>query len=382
MNIQGYYRHLSAHLREVSLFVLPQPADDHDVIDTDDSDTSLSSQAPVSIPSSAIRPEIAEPPGGTGTEDVLNPASFDLDSVIDRLLEVRGSRPGKQVRLLESEIRELCQKAREIFVAQPVLVELEAPIKVVGDLHGQYYDLLRIFEYGGFPPEANYLFLGNYVNHGKQSIETICLILAFKIKYPENFFPLRGNHDCASMTRKYGFYDECKRRYNLPLWKCFTDTFNCMPVASIIDEKVFCMHGGLSPDLNSFEQIRRILRPTEIPETGLFCDLLWSDPDRDITSWIPNDDRGISFAFGPDVVSHFLEKQDMDLIVRGHEVVENGWEVSDDQKLVTVWGAPDFKGAYNNSAAILDISETLACSFQVCFSDDTNPLLLSTRIKY
>lgn len=136
--------------------------------------------------------------------------------------------------------------------------------QICGDIHGQYYDLLRLFEYGGFPPEANYLFLGDYVDRGKQSLETICLLLAYKIKYPENFFVLRGNHECASINRIYGFYDECKRRYNIKLWKTFTDCFNCLPIAAIIDEKIFTMHGGLSPDLNSMEQIRRVMRPTDV----------------------------------------------------------------------------------------------------------------------
>ncbi|RZC35152.1 FKBP C, Metallophos, and/or TPR 11 domain containing protein [Asbolus verrucosus] len=136
------------------------------------------------------------------------------------------------------------------------------------DIHGQYTDLLRLFEYGGFPPEANYLFLGDYVDRGKQSLETICLLLAYKIKYPENFFLLRGNHECASINRIYGFYDECKRRYNIKLWKTFTDCFNCLPIAAIIDEKIFCCHGGLSPDLQGMEQIRRIMRPTDVPDTG------------------------------------------------------------------------------------------------------------------
>jgi hypothetical protein len=141
--------------------------------------------------------------------------------------------------------------------------------QICGDIHGQYYDLLRLFEYGGFPPEANYLFLGDYVDRGKQSLETICLLLAYKIKYPENFFILRGNHECASINRIYGFYDECKRRYNIKLWKTFTDCFNCLPIAAIIDEKIFTMHGGLSPDLNSMEQIRRVMRPTDV--SAHFC---------------------------------------------------------------------------------------------------------------
>ncbi|THZ89035.1 pp1, catalytic subunit of type 1 serine/threonine protein phosphatase, partial [Aureobasidium pullulans] len=281
-----------------------------------------------------------------------------------RLLEVRGSRPGKQVQLLETEIRYLCTRAREIFISQPILLELEAPIKICGDIHGQYYDLLRLFEYGGFPPEANYLFLGDYVDRGKQSLETICLLLAYKIKYPENFFILRGNHECASINRIYGFYDECKRRYNIKLWKTFTDCFNCLPIAAIIDEKIFTMHGGLSPDLNSMEQIRRVMRPTDIPDCGLLCDLLWSDPDKDITGWSEND-RGVSFTFGPDVVSRFLQKHDMDLICRAHQVVEDGYEFFSKRQLVTLFSAPNYCGEFDNAGAMMSVDESLLCSFQI-----------------
>ena len=194
-----------------------------------------------------------------------------------------------------------------------------------GDLHGQYFDLLRLFEYGGFPPESNYLFLGDYVDRGKQSLETICLLLAYKIKYPENFFLLRGNHECASINRIYGFYDECKRRYTIKLWKTFTDCFNCLPVAAVVDEKIFCMHGGLSPDLQRLEQISRIMRPTDVPDQGLLCDLLWSDPEKDVTGWGEND-RGVSYTFGSDVVASSSTKHDLDLVCRAHQVVEDGYE--------------------------------------------------------
>ncbi|GFZ01463.1 Calcineurin-like metallo-phosphoesterase superfamily protein [Actinidia rufa] len=151
-----------------------------------------------------------------------------LDDVINRRLDAKNGRAVKQVQLPEAEIRQLCVASKQIFLSQPNLLELEAPIKICGDVHSQFSDLLRLFEYdyGGYPPEANYLFLGDYVDRGKQSIETICLLLAYKIKYKENFFLLRGNHECASINRIYGFYDECKRRFNIRLWKTFTDCFN------------------------------------------------------------------------------------------------------------------------------------------------------------
>ena len=131
------------------------------------------------------------------------------------------------------------------------------------------------------------------LHRGKQSLETVSLLLAYKIKYPENFFLLRGNHECASINRIYGFYDECKRRYNIKLWKAFIACFNCLLIAAIVDEKIFCCHGGLSPDIQSMEQIWQIMPPTGVSDQGLLCDLLWSDPDKDVLSWGEND-RGVS----------------------------------------------------------------------------------------
>mmetsp|Transcript_54380 Transcript_54380/g.62533 ORF Transcript_54380/g.62533 Transcript_54380/m.62533 type:complete len:319 (+) Transcript_54380:53-1009(+) len=301
--------------------------------------------------------------------DTKSSPDIDVDKIISKLLEVRGSKPGKQVNLTENEIKGLCIKAREIFISQPILLELEAPIKICGDIHGQYYDLLRIFEYGGFPPDANYLFLGDYVDRGKQSLETISLLLAYKIKYPENFFLLRGNHECSSINRMYGFYDECKRRYNIRLWKTFTECFNCLPVAAIIDEKILCMHGGLSPELTNLDQIQRIMRPTEVPDAGLLCDLLWSDPEKDVQGWADNE-RGVSYIFGSDVVTTFLKKHELDLICRAHQVVEDGYEFFSKRQLVTVFSAPNYCGEFDNSGAMMSVDETLMCSFQILKPSD------------
>ena len=150
--------------------------------------------------------------------------------MIEKLKGVCGERPGKIVNLTEAEVKSLCLRSRDIFMTQPILLELEAPIKICGDVHGQFPDLLRLFEYGGFPPEANYLFLGDYVDRGKQSLEAIILLLAYKVKFKENFFLLRGNHECGQINRIYGFYDECRRRFSIRAWKTFTDCFNCLPI--------------------------------------------------------------------------------------------------------------------------------------------------------
>ncbi|EAS06524.2 serine/threonine-protein phosphatase PP1 (macronuclear) [Tetrahymena thermophila SB210] len=291
---------------------------------------------------------------------------IDIDDILSKLIDPKQSRAAKSQVLAESEIRAVCMKSREIFLQQPMLLELEAPIKICGDVHGQFPDLLRIFEYGGFPPDANYLFLGDYVDRGKQSLETICLLLAYKIKFPENFFLLRGNHECSSINRIYGFYDECKRRYNIKLWKIFTDCFNCLPVCAVIDEKIICMHGGLSPspEFNNIESIHRITRPIEVPDQGLLCDLLWSDPEKDILGWGDNE-RGVSYIFGPDEVSKFLKKQDLDLICRAHQVVEDGYEFFAKRQLVTIFSAPNYCGEFDNCGALMSVDETLMCSFQI-----------------
>lgn len=290
--------------------------------------------------------------------------ALDLDGLIEQCLTVRQGPAGMFLQFQEEQLKALCRVSQKAFLEQPTLLELEAPVKLGGDIHGQFHDLLRMLEVGGLPPESNYLFLGDYVDRGRHGLETITLLLAYKVKYPENFFMLRGNHETASVSRIYGFFDECKRRYCTKIWRTFVDVFNSMPIAACIDDKVLCMHGGLSPELTSLDEIRCVARPMDIPEEGLVCDLLWADPDPEVQGWGPND-RGISYTFGPDVVTQFLKDFDMDLIVRAHQVVEDGYEFFADRSLVTLFGAPAYMGEFDNCAALMAVNEELRCSFQL-----------------
>ena len=269
----------------------------------------------------------------------LKPA--DLDDMIKRLVDAGyAGKVTKTVCLKNAEITAICHAARELFLSQPALLELSPPVKIVGDVHGQYTDLIRMFEMCGFPPNSNFLFLGDYVDRGKQSLETILLLLCYKLRFPENFFLLRGNHECANVTRVYGFYDECKRRCTVKVWKTFIDTFNTIPIAAIVAGKIFCVHGGLSPSLQHMDDIRNIARPTDVPDWGLLNDLLWSDPADMEADWEANE-RGVSYCFGKKVIMEFLQKHDFDLVCRAHMVVEDGYEFFNDRILVTVFSAPN-----------------------------------------
>lgn len=159
------------------------------------------------------------------------------------------------------------------------------------------------------------------------SIETVCTLLLLKLKYPENVFLLRGNHECARINRFYGFYDECirgnkvgRRKYSVQLWKQINECFGFLPLCAVVEDKIFCVHGGLSPELEHSQQIYQIQRPCDIPEKGMICDLLWSDPNHNASGWTPNE-RGISVKFGADILERFLARNELDLMVRGHQLV-------------------------------------------------------------
>jgi len=302
--------------------------------------------------------------------------NMNIDSIIQKLYpfqskQISSIEKDKQLKtilesntLSENELKYLCSTSLEIFMKEEVFLELTAPLIICGDTHGQYRDLIRIFEFGGAPPKKTYLFLGDYVDRGKNSIETISLLLAYKIKYPKNIYLLRGNHECESINRTYGFFDECKRRYNIKLWKYFSDCFNWLPIAALVNERILCMHGGISPELTDLNSIKKILRPTEVPDKGLLCDLLWSDPESLVPDWAPNQ-RGISVLFNENLVKKFVEDLDIDLICRAHQVVENGYEFFSQRRLVTVFSAPNYCGEFDNAGAFMYVDKDLMCGFKV-----------------
>jgi diadenosine tetraphosphatase ApaH/serine/threonine PP2A family protein phosphatase len=264
----------------------------------------------------------------------------------------------------EDLIRYVALRAREVVMSEPMLVPVCAPVRVCGDIHGQIHDLVEIFKTGGPPPMSRYLFLGDYVDRGKHGCECITLLLGFKVLYPDQMFLLRGNHESESVCRMYGFFAECKNRFTVKLFKELCDVFNCLPVSGLIEGIALCMHGGLSPELRRLEQIDNLRRPMVVPDSGLACDLLWSDPNDDVKGWGTND-RGVSYTFGADVVRRFCDSVGIDIILRAHQVMENGYCFFADRRLVTIFSASNYCGEFSNNGATMVMGEDCRCSFQI-----------------
>ena len=258
--------------------------------------------------------------------------------------------------LPEYNLKILCNKLIEILSEESHVQPIEAPVIVCGDIHGQFYDLTNIFERGGEIPNNRYLFLGDYVDRGYNSVETLEYLLCLKLKYPEYITLLRGNHESRQICFTYGFYEEITKKYgNANPWKYFNDVFDYLPLASIIEGKIFCVHGGLSPKICYIDQIRLLNRVQEIPHEGPFSDLMWSDPDE-VDGWQISS-RGAGFLFGDKVVDEFNQLNDISLICRAHQLVNEGYKYWFDKKLVTVWSAPNYCYRCGNLASILKIDD-------------------------
>mmetsp|Transcript_24086 Transcript_24086/g.61749 ORF Transcript_24086/g.61749 Transcript_24086/m.61749 type:complete len:494 (-) Transcript_24086:75-1556(-) len=255
---------------------------------------------------------------------------------------------------------EIVLGAQRVLKELPSLVDINVPesthITVCGDVHGQFYDLCNIWELNGLPSESNpYLFNGDFVDRGSFSVEVILTLLAMKLLYPTSMHLARGNHESESMNKMYGFFGEVKAKYNNMLSEVFRETFCWLPLCHVISgtsAKVFVVHGGLfSKDNVTLDDIRRIDRNREPPEDGLMCEMLWSDPGP-MPGRQPSK-RGVAVSFGADVTKNFLETNNLDLIIRSHEVKDEGYELEHDGFLATVFSAPNYCDQMGNKGAFV-----------------------------
>ncbi|GMS80335.1 hypothetical protein PENTCL1PPCAC_2510, partial [Pristionchus entomophagus] len=270
----------------------------------------------------------------------------------------------------EHEVFTFLEACYKMFMSQPMCLELTPPLTLCGDIHGQFNDLIRIFKTNGFPPKTNYLFLGDYIDRGAHSIETMLFLLAIKLKYPLHFFLLRGNHETSIVNRIYGFHQNIMQRYGTErVYNAFTEVFTVMPLSALVGKRIVCMHGGLSKDLiettTLYQTLNDIRRPlTDPPNPSMPLDLLWSDPYASVKGF-QYSIRGVSCTFGPDVVNQFCDKHGIDLIVRAHQVVQDGYDFFCDRKLVTIFSAPHYCGQFDNAAAVMHIDASLKCTFKI-----------------
>ncbi|CAD8124068.1 unnamed protein product [Paramecium sonneborni] len=272
----------------------------------------------------------------------------------------------REGRIAKEELFKLVADCNKLLKNEGNVIYLQDPLTVVGDIHGQYYDLLKLLEpkVGGNPETTKYLFLGDFVDRGSYSIEVVILLYAIKINYPNTVYFLRGNHECRQLTAFFNFKDECLYKYDQETYDMLMDSFDLFPLSCIINSKFIAIHGGISPDLKSIEDIKKLDRYHEPPRSGLFCDLLWSDPvDHDQgnldSQWKSNEVRGCSWFFGNDASTKFLQRNSLISIIRAHEAQLDGYKMhrwnggQDFPVVITIFSAPNYCDVYNNRGAVI-----------------------------
>ncbi|KAG9284288.1 hypothetical protein G9A89_002098 [Geosiphon pyriformis] len=271
----------------------------------------------------------------------------------------------REGRITEEQALYIIKEGTKILRNEPNLLEVDAPITVCGDIHGQYYDLMKLFEVGGNPAETRYLFLGDYVDRGYFSIECVLYLWSLKIWYPDTLFLLRGNHECRHLTDYFTFKLECKHKYSETVYDACMESFCALPLAAIMNKQFLCIHGGLSPELNTLDDLRSIDRFREPPTHGLMCDLLWADPleefgqEKTNECFLHNSVRGCSYFFSYHAACTFLEKNGLLSIIRAHEAQDAGYRMYRKTKatgfpsVMTIFSAPNYLDVYNNKAAVL-----------------------------
>eukprot|EP00298_Acanthocystis_sp_HF-20_P016360 c21459_g1_i1.p1 GENE.c21459_g1_i1~~c21459_g1_i1.p1 ORF type:complete len:308 (-),score=106.53 c21459_g1_i1:47-970(-) len=267
----------------------------------------------------------------------------------------------KQGKILdEILLKKLANKVAEILIEEPNLVQITPPVVIVGDVHGQFHDLREMFKVIGEAPEKQFLFLGDYVDRGANSLETLVLLLCMKACYPSRITLLRGNHECRQITSAYGFLDECLRKYGTTsAWSLCCDLFDLFPISALVDNKIFCVHGGISPDLPTLDSIYLVNRQQELPIQGKLCDLMWSDPEEHTNLWSLNT-RGAGYLFGEQAATAFNHANGLELVCRSHQLSMEGFQYHFNSKnVLTVWSAPNYCYRCGNKATVLELNDRL-----------------------
>jgi diadenosine tetraphosphatase ApaH/serine/threonine PP2A family protein phosphatase len=270
--------------------------------------------------------------------------------------------------LSERDMRILCRLATEVLLEEPNVRPVRSPAAICGDIHGQVMDLLQLLKIGGdisATSTTHFVFLGDLVDRGVNSVETLALLLVLKVRYPDKLTLIRGNHESRQCTSMYGFLDECKKKFGgVEVWRACTAVFDCMPLAALIDGEALCVHGGLSPALRKIDQIRLLSRRVEIPHQGPMSDLVWSDPDN-VDRFVVSP-RGAGYLFGGRVAREFMWSNSLTLVARAHQLVNEGYKYHfKEERVCTVWSAPNYCYRCGNLASFLKIFEDGSRQFTV-----------------
>lgn len=283
----------------------------------------------------------------------------------------------------DEQLTRVIYAARDILQPLGALIEVAAPVVIFGDIHGQFGDLLRYLRIVGAPPEQSFLFLGDYVDRGRKGLEVIMLLFCFKVKYPKKVHLLRGNHECARMNRLYGFYEECKRLRSTTVWSIFQLAFNELPLCAKVNNRLICMHGGISPLLKGWHSLENLEKPRNPSDcdSGLALDLMWSDPNNDpcFSGFVSNKIRNTSWMFGQDAIRECTKALGVDMVVRGHEVVKNGHSLECNGQICTLFSAPNYCGTDGNCGSVMCVNKDFGISF-VTLRPTMNSLKLNEEV--
>jgi len=274
---------------------------------------------------------------------------MDLDSILTNLQELELP----TVR----EICFLCDRVQALFLEEANVQYVHAPVTICGDIHGQFYDLIQLFQEGGTIPHSSYVFLGDFVDRGYHSTETILYLFALKARYPDKIVMCRGNHESRQITQAYGFYDECLKKFgDASVWRMVCECFDALTLSCVVDGKILGIHGGLSPSIQTLSQLQVLHRSRDVPSEGPMSDLLWSDPEEMVDTWGISP-RGAGYIFGRIPVQQFSHINGLTLITRAHQLCMEGINYMFDNQIVTIWSAPNYCYRCGNKAAILSIDK-------------------------